>query len=85
MIYLHGGGFVGGSGAGIDGTQFAKQGVVLVTRNYRLGRAGWFAHPALTHENPTGPLGNYGLDGSDRRAQMGAATTSQRSAATRTT
>ena len=61
MLYLHGGGFVGGSGAGIDGTQFAKQGIVLVTSNYRLGRAGWFAHPALTQESPGGPLGNYGL------------------------
>jgi para-nitrobenzyl esterase len=32
-----------------------------VTINYRLGRAGWFAHPALSQENPKGPLGNYGL------------------------
>jgi para-nitrobenzyl esterase len=61
MLYIHGGGFVGGSGGLFDGTQFAKQGVVLVTINYRLGRAGWFAHPALTHENPRGPLGNYGF------------------------
>jgi para-nitrobenzyl esterase len=29
--------------------------------NYRLGRAGWLAHPALTAENPKGLLGNYGL------------------------
>jgi para-nitrobenzyl esterase len=61
MLYIHGGGFVGGSGASVDGTQFAKQGVVLIAINYRLGRAGWFAHPALTRENPKGPLGNYGL------------------------
>src|SRR5262245_45920361 len=61
MLYVHGGGFVGGSGAGLDGTQFAKQNVVLVTINYRLGRAGWFAHPAITGENPNAPLGNYGL------------------------
>jgi para-nitrobenzyl esterase len=34
---------------------------VLVTFNYRLGRFGYFAHPALTKENPKGWLGNYGL------------------------
>jgi len=61
MLFLHGGGFVVGSGADHDGTQFARQGVVLVTSNYRLGRAGWFAHPALTQENPEGELANYGL------------------------
>jgi para-nitrobenzyl esterase len=60
LLYLHGGGFVGGSGA-MNGVPFARQGVVLVTSNYRLGRAGWFAHPALTNESPSGPLGNYGL------------------------
>jgi len=31
-----------------------------VTVNCRLGRAGWFAHPALTAENANGLLGNYG-------------------------
>lgn len=61
MFYMHGGGFVGGSGSGLDGTQFAKAGVVLITTNYRLGRAGWFAHPAITKENYKGMLGNYGL------------------------
>ena len=34
--------------------------VVVVTVNCRLGRAGWFAHPALTAENANGLLGNYG-------------------------
>jgi para-nitrobenzyl esterase len=61
MVWIHGGAFVFGSGSQYDGTQFAKQGVVVVTVNYRLGRAGWFAHPALTAENPSGLLGNYGL------------------------
>jgi para-nitrobenzyl esterase len=61
FMWIHGGGFGGGSGSGSDGTQFAKQGVILVSINYRLGRAGWFAHPALTKENPKGLLGNYGL------------------------
>jgi para-nitrobenzyl esterase len=61
MMWIHGGAFAVGSGAGYDGSQFARDGVLIVTVNYRLGRAGWFAHPALTRENPRGLLGNYGL------------------------
>jgi para-nitrobenzyl esterase len=61
MVWIHGGAFIFGSGSVYDGSQFAKQGVVVVTVNYRLGRAGWFAHPALTAESPKGLLGNYGL------------------------
>jgi para-nitrobenzyl esterase len=62
MVWIHGGGFVGGSGSGPEtfGDQFAKQGVVLVTINYRLGRLGFFAHPALSKEHPKEPKGNYG-------------------------
>lgn len=60
MVWIHGGAFTGGSGATYDGTQFAKQGVIVVTVNYRMGRAGWFAHPALTKENPNANA-NYGL------------------------
>lgn len=61
LMWIHGGAFAVGSGAGANGVSFAKQGVMLVGINYRLGRAGWFAHPALTRENPKGLLGNYGL------------------------
>ncbi len=63
MLWIHGGGYVAGSGTAelYDGTRLAEQGVVVVTINYRLGRFGFFAHPALTRENPAGPLGNYGL------------------------
>ena len=61
MVWIHGGAFIFGSGSAYDGSQFARQGVIVVTVNYRLGRAGWFAHPALTAESPKGPLGNYGL------------------------
>jgi para-nitrobenzyl esterase len=61
MVWIHGGAFVFGAGSIYDGSQFARQGVIVVTVNYRLGRAGWFAHPALTAENPKGLLGNYGL------------------------
>jgi len=57
MVWIHGGGFVAGSGAlaTTDGTQLAKRGVVVVTFNYRLGRFGFFAHPAL------GEAANWGL------------------------
>lgn len=62
MVWIHGGGFVGGSGSRpeVDGTQFAKRDVVLVTFNYRLGRLGFFAFPALTREHPEELKANYG-------------------------
>lgn len=61
MVWIHGGGFVGGSGASpiTAGTQFAKQGVVFVTFNYRLGRFGFFAFPGLSQEHPEELKGNY--------------------------
>lgn len=61
MVWIHGGGFVGDSGAQPDfsGVQFAKQGVILITINYRLGRLGFFAFPALSKEHPEEPKGNY--------------------------
>jgi para-nitrobenzyl esterase len=63
MVWIYGGGFVNGgsSPAVYDGSQFAKRGLVLVSFNYRLGRFGFFAHPALTKESPNAPLGNYGF------------------------
>lgn len=62
MVWIYGGGFVNGgsSPAVYDGSQFAKRGVVLVSFNYRVGRFGFFAHPALSKENPNEPHGNYG-------------------------
>ena len=61
MVWIHGGAFVFGSGSWPDtsGGQFAKQGVVLVTFNYRLGRLGFFAFPALSREHPEELKGNY--------------------------
>lgn len=62
MVWIHGGAFVAGSGSsgGTSGEQFAKQGVILVTFNYRLGRLGFFAFPALSREHAGEPKGNYG-------------------------
>jgi para-nitrobenzyl esterase len=61
MFWIYGGGFVGGSSAMpiTSGTQFAKQGVILVAANYRVGRFGFFAFPALSRERPDELKGNY--------------------------
>lgn len=63
MVWIHGGGFVNGSGSAElhDGSGFAKRGVVLVSINYRLGRFGSFAHPLLTAEPGRSPVANYGM------------------------
>lgn len=60
MVWVHGGGFVNGgtSPAIYDGSAFARDGVVFVSLNYRLGRFGFFAHPALVAE---GLGGNFGF------------------------
>jgi para-nitrobenzyl esterase len=64
MVFIHGGAnrFSAGSFSFYDGTAFARDGVVLVTFNYRLGGLGYFAHPALTTAAPRSePLGNFAL------------------------
>ncbi|HXQ09606.1 MAG TPA: carboxylesterase/lipase family protein [Caulobacteraceae bacterium] len=64
MVWIFGGGNTAGANsiAPNDGRFFARDGVVLVAVNYRLGALGWFAHPALTQEAPKDqPLANYGL------------------------
>nr|WP_268844430.1 carboxylesterase family protein [Streptoalloteichus hindustanus] len=47
MVFVHGGGFVSGSNLSplYDGDAFARDGVVLVTLNYRLGVAGFLDLP----------------------------------------
>jgi para-nitrobenzyl esterase len=58
MVWIHGGAFIGGNG-NTSGDQFAKQGVILISINYRLGRLGHFAFPALTREHPEESKGSY--------------------------
>jgi para-nitrobenzyl esterase len=62
MVWIHGGGFTGGSGSSPQnfGHELTRNGVILVNINYRLGRLGYFAHPALSKEYPNEPKGNYG-------------------------
>jgi len=52
MLWIFGGGGVMGAGnvATYNGEAFARDGVILVTINYRLGALGGFAHPSLTAE-----------------------------------
>ncbi|MBW8813531.1 MAG: carboxylesterase family protein [Caulobacterales bacterium] len=61
MVWLHGGGHRTGAGWVFDGQNFARDGVVVVTFNYRLGALGYFAHPALTKAAGEEPTGNFGL------------------------
>lgn len=63
MVWLFGGGGVVGAGSlpTYHGDAFARDGVVLVTINYRLGGLGGWAHPALSAEKGDGPNANYAL------------------------
>ncbi|WP_396593370.1 carboxylesterase/lipase family protein [Brevundimonas sp. R86498] len=64
MVWIHGGGYNNGSGTAAlyDGSNLARRGVVVVTINYRLGRLGFFDHPALAAERgPEESAGNYGV------------------------
>ena len=63
IVWIHGSAFrvgqaIGAFGADTEGTEFARKGVIVVGVNHRLGRAGWFAHPALSKES--GLIANYG-------------------------
>ncbi|HZK99782.1 MAG TPA: carboxylesterase family protein [Caulobacteraceae bacterium] len=64
MVWLHGGGNALGAGSlgAYDGSAFVRDGVILVTINYRLGVLGFFGHPALTKAAGAGePLVAYGV------------------------
>src|SRR6185503_1736167 len=63
LLMFHGGGFAAGSASEprTDGEWFAKQGIVVVEPNYRLGVFGFLAHPELTKESSGHGSGNYGM------------------------
>jgi para-nitrobenzyl esterase len=61
MVWIHGGGFVGGAGIIYDGAVLAKKGhVIVVTINYRLNAFGFLALPSLDKERGNSS-GDYGL------------------------
>lgn len=63
MVWVYGGGFVEGSAnlSLYDGARLARQGVVLVSLNYRTGVFGFLAHRELAAEPPEHSAGNQGL------------------------
>jgi para-nitrobenzyl esterase len=63
MVWIHGGGFVVGSGAEprYDGARLAARGIVVVTVNHRLNALGFLAHPELTAESGHHASGAYGM------------------------
>lgn len=60
MVWIYGGGFVNGGASPptYSGANLARKGVMFVSFNYRVGRFGAFAHPALV-AGPDG-TGNFG-------------------------
>lgn len=66
IVWFHGGAFFLGAGhlGSYDGTANAKQGVITVGVNYRLGAMANFVHPALEAEGHDEPQGNYALQDS---------------------
>jgi len=63
LVWIYGGGFVSGSSACAvyDGEAMAKEGIVFVSINYRVGVFGFFSHPDLTKESGKNASGNYAL------------------------
>jgi para-nitrobenzyl esterase len=65
MVWIHGGGNAVGTAASYDVARnyAARDGMVVVTVNYRLGVLGWFCHPALHEADAATPeerSGNFG-------------------------
>jgi para-nitrobenzyl esterase len=63
MVWIYGGGLDNGSGSTplYAGDVLARQGVIVVTFNYRLGVFGFLAHSQLAQESAGHTTGNYGL------------------------
>lgn len=60
VLFIHGGGYYSGAGSDelYDGSQFARDGVVTVTINYRLGVDGFLFHPDVAkNEDAHGGFG----------------------------
>ena len=64
LVWIYGGGFVNGgaSPAVYSGAAMARHDIVVVSFNYRVGRFGFFGHPALTRaDEDRGLHVNYGF------------------------
>jgi para-nitrobenzyl esterase len=64
VVWIYGGGFVNGGASPptYAGDALARQGILVVSFNYRLGRFGAFAHPHLTAADPDhGLFADYGF------------------------
>ena len=63
LVWIYGGGFLTGGAAapGYSGEALAKQGILFVSFNYRLGVFGFFSYPELSAESNHGCSGNYAL------------------------
>ncbi len=63
MVWIYGGSFNVGAGSEpwYNGANLSKNGVIVVTLNYRLDVFGFLAHPDLTTESEHHASGNYGL------------------------
>ena len=61
MVWIPGGAMVYGGASIYPFDAMAAKGVMVVSMNYRLGRLGFFAHPALGAESPDDVRGNYGF------------------------
>ncbi len=63
MVWINPGSFRQGSAQlpRYNGSALARQGVLLVSFDYRIGVLGQFAHPAMSKAQATEPVGNYGL------------------------
>lgn len=69
MLWIHGGGYVFGSGTQYSARRLAVQGdVVVVTVNYRLGVFGFLAHPGLNDGWPVSRSGNFAIE--DQQAAL---------------
>lgn len=63
FVWIHGGSLTTGASSQTmyDGLKLAKDCIVVVSINYRLGVLGYLAHPELSAESADAISGNYGL------------------------
>lgn len=63
FFWIHGGAFTFGAGSLYNGSRLARQGIVVVSINYRLGAFGYFASEEIRKESPSVAPSNGGMNG----------------------